>query len=92
MRFAEALRTGKLVSPAMVRTLTTPKPEIGSPEYGYGFTVDPRRGIVGHSGGYAGTSNNVNIFLDEGYTAVVLANQGRAGRPIVERMRELVGR
>lgn len=90
VRFAEALRTGRLVSPAMARTLTTPKPEIGSPEYGYGFTVDAQRGIVGHSGGYAGTSNNVDIFLADGYTAVVLSNQGRAGRPIVERMRELV--
>jgi CubicO group peptidase (beta-lactamase class C family) len=89
-RFAEALRTGKLVSPAMVRTLTTPKPEIGSPEYGYGFTVDAQRGIVGHSGGYSGTSNNVDIFLEEGYTAIVLSNRGGAGRPIVARMRELV--
>jgi CubicO group peptidase (beta-lactamase class C family) len=90
VRFAEALRTGKLVSPAMVRVLTTPKPEIASPEYGYGFTVNPARGFVGHSGGYSGVSNNVDIFLDNGYTAVVLSNQGRSGRPIVERMRDLV--
>jgi CubicO group peptidase (beta-lactamase class C family) len=88
MRFAEALRTGKLVSPAMVRVLTTPKPEVGSPRYGYGFTVEGAR--VGHSGGFPGVSNNVDIFMDSGYTAIVLSNYSRSGMPIVERMRVLV--
>ena len=91
LRFAEALRTGKLVSPAMVRVLTTPKPQLSSPEYGYGFSVDAGRGIAGHSGGFAGTSNNVDIFLGSGYTAVVLSNYGMSGRPIVERIRAMVG-
>ena len=90
LRFAEALRTGKLVSPAMVRVLTTPKPELSSPEYGYGFTTDAP-GRVGHSGGYEGTSNNVDIFLDSGYTAIVLSNYGTSARTISERMRTLVG-
>jgi CubicO group peptidase (beta-lactamase class C family) len=88
LRFAEAFRTGKLVSPAMVRVLTTPKP--ASPEYGYGFTVDPEHRIVGHSGGFQGTSTNMDIFLEDGYTAIVLSNYGRAGMSIVNRMRELV--
>lgn len=88
LRFAEAFRTGKLVSPAMVRILTTPKPS--SPEYGYGFTLDPKRGIVGHSGGFQGTSTNMDIFLEDGYTAIVLSNYGRSGRPVVERIRDLV--
>ena len=89
LRFAEALRTGKLVSPAMVRVLTTPKPELSSPEYGYGFTAD-RPGIAGHSGGYVGTSTNVDLFLEDGYTAIMLSNYGQSGMPVVERMRELV--
>jgi CubicO group peptidase (beta-lactamase class C family) len=88
LRFAEAFRTGKLVSPAMVRVLTTPKP--ASPEYGYGFTVDAKRGIVGHSGGFQGTSTNMDLFLEDGYTAIVLSNYGRSGMSIVDRMRELV--
>ncbi|MBD0320780.1 MAG: beta-lactamase family protein, partial [Gemmatimonadetes bacterium] len=89
LRFAEALRTGKLVSPAMVRVLTTPKPELSSPEYGYGFTAD-RPGIVGHSGGYVGTSTNVDLFLEDGYTAIMLSNYAQTGMPVVARMRELV--
>jgi CubicO group peptidase (beta-lactamase class C family) len=89
LRFAEAFRTGKLVSPAMVRVLTTPKP--ASPEYGYGFTVDPEGGVVGHSGGFEGTSTNMDLFLEDGYTAIVLSNYSRSGmRSIVNRMRELV--
>lgn len=88
LRFAEALRTGKLVSPAVVRVLTTPKP--ASPEYGYGFSVDAKRGIAGHSGGFRGTSTNMDLFLEDGYTAIVLSNYGRSGRPIVNRIRELV--
>jgi CubicO group peptidase (beta-lactamase class C family) len=89
LRFAEAFRTGRLVSPAMVRVLTTPKP--ASPEYGYGFTVDPEGGVVGHSGGFEGTSTNMDLFLEDGYTAIVLSNYGRSGMmSIVNRMRELV--
>jgi CubicO group peptidase (beta-lactamase class C family) len=89
LRFAEAFRTGRLVSPAMVRVLTTPKS--ASPEYGYGFTVDPEGGVVGHSGGFEGTSTNMDLFLEDGYTAIVLSNYGRSGMmSIVNRMRELV--
>ncbi len=73
----------------MVRVLTTPKP--ASPEYGYGFTVDPEGGVVGHSGGFVGTSTNMDLFLEDGYTAIVLSNYGRSGMmSIVNRMRELV--
>ena len=43
LRFDQALRGGKLVSPAMVKTLTTPKPELNSPDYGYGFMAEQRR-------------------------------------------------
>ena len=44
--FAGALQSGKLVSPATFELLTTPKPDVHSSEYGYGFSVDPESRVV----------------------------------------------
>ena len=90
VRFTEALRTGRLVSPAMVRVLTTPKPALGSPDYGFGFMMNPRGGMVGHTGGFPGVANFVDLTLDDGYTAVVLSNQPDAAVLIAERMRDML--
>lgn len=90
LRFAEALTAGKLVSPATFELLTTPKPELNSPQYGYGFGVGPQTGIVGHSGGFPGISSNLDIFKGTGYVAVVLSNYGQAGEPVVTKIRSLV--
>ena len=90
LRFAEALKAGKLVSPATFELLTTPKPEVNSPQYGYGFGVDPQTGIVGHSGGFPGISSNLDIFKGTGYVAVVLSNYGGASQPVVGKIRSLV--
>jgi CubicO group peptidase (beta-lactamase class C family) len=90
LRFATALRSGKLVSQASVNTLLSPKPELNSPEYGYGFGVSTERAIAGHSGGFAGISANLDMFLDSGYTAVVLSNYGGAADRAVFKMQQLV--
>lgn len=90
LRFAEALRTGKLVSPEMVGVLTSPKPELSSPQYGYGFMVNPRQGLVGHNGGFQGTSAFLGIFPENGHTIIILSNYGRSGMPIFERLRTFV--
>ncbi len=90
LRFAEALKAGKLVSPATYELMTTPKPEVSSPRYGYGFQLDPQQGIVGHSGGFPGISSNLDIFKGTGYVAVVMANYGDAGQPVVDKIRALV--
>jgi len=90
VRFAEALKAGKLVSPATFELMTTPKPEVNSPEYGYGFGVDPETKIVGHSGGFPGISSNLDIFKGTGYVAVVMSNYGGGSQPVVEKIRSLV--
>ena len=90
VRFAEALKAGKLVSPATFELMTTPKPEVNSPEYGYGFGVDPETRIVGHSGGFPGISSNLDIFKGTGYVAVVMSNYGGGSQPVVEKIRTLV--
>lgn len=81
LRFSQALLAGRLVSADQVRLLTTPKPEVGSGRYGYGFgiTARPMR-IVGHNGGKPGVFAQLDIYPDAGYTTVVLMNQG-SGEP-----------
>jgi CubicO group peptidase (beta-lactamase class C family) len=93
-RFARALVGGKLVSAEMVRTLTTPKPEIGSPNYGYGFRIrgEPGDRVVGHSGGFSGVSSNLDIYLDSGFVAIVLSNYSQGSPAFGQKMGELIRR
>jgi CubicO group peptidase (beta-lactamase class C family) len=90
LRFDQALRGGKLVSSAMVKILTTPKPELSSPNYGYGFAVNTETGTVGHSGGFTGIHSNLNMFMDSGWTAIVMSNYSFGGGPVVEKMDSLI--
>ncbi|MCP4659221.1 MAG: hypothetical protein GY856_27745 [bacterium] len=57
-----------------VATLRSPKPELNSPAYGYGFSIlgEPGDRIVGHSGGFPGISGKLHMFLDSGFTAAIL--------------------
>ena len=89
-RFAEALKSGRLVSEASVRLLTTPKPELGAPEWGYGFELQAGGKIVGHGGGFNGISAQLDIYLGEEYTLAVLANYGGGTTPIVDYARSLL--
>lgn len=90
LRFDQALRGGKLVSPAMVKVLTTPKPELNSPNYGYGFAANTTNGTAGHSGGFTGIHSNMDMFLDSGWTAIVMSNYSLAGGPVMQKMESLV--
>lgn len=77
VRFANALRTGKLVSRRTFEEMTEYRAGAHGVKFGYGFGIqdiyDCR--IVGHSGGYAGVSTRLAIFSKSPYTVVVLANQ-----------------
>jgi hypothetical protein len=70
------------------------KPELNSPEYGFGFGVygEPGGRIVGHGGGFAGINSNLDMFLDSGYTAVVMSNYDNGATPERNKMRELIRR
>ena len=89
-RFAVALQEGRLVSRESVRLLTTPKPDIASPNYGFGFSTDEGGRVVGHSGGFLGINSQLDIFLGEGYTLVVMSNYGTGAQPIIEKARPLI--
>jgi CubicO group peptidase (beta-lactamase class C family) len=89
MRFDVALRSNKLVGAEYVKLLLSAKPELNSASYGYGFQIDGANRIVGHGGGFEGISSNLDMFLNSGYTAVVLSNYGGASSPVLEKMRAL---
>lgn len=89
LKFSEALLSDKLIGAQHRQILLSTKPELNSMWYGYGFSVMGK--IVGHSGGFIGVSSNMDIFLNDGYTAIVLSNYGGASiQAITERMRQLV--
>jgi CubicO group peptidase (beta-lactamase class C family) len=90
LRFDMALRSNKLVGAEYVKLLLSGKSELNSPDYGFGFVVNTEQKIAGHSGGFLGISSNLDMFLDTGWTAVVMSNYGRGSIVPEEKMRELV--
>jgi CubicO group peptidase (beta-lactamase class C family) len=94
LRFDQALRSHKLLDPEHTEMVWSPKPELNSPEYGFGFGISggPGNRIVGHSGGFSGISSNLDMFLDSGYTAAVMSNYDRGAIPVQNKIRELLAR
>jgi CubicO group peptidase (beta-lactamase class C family) len=90
LRFDQAMRNGKLVSPAMVKMLTSPKPELNSPNYGYGFIVNAAAGTTGHNGGFTGIHSDLSMYLDSGWTAIVMSNYSMAAAPVIQKMNSLI--
>jgi D-alanyl-D-alanine carboxypeptidase len=79
MRFAEALRSHKLLNAELTETVITGKRRPGpdpNRKYAYGFEehfVSGHR-VVGHGGGAPGMNGMLDVLMDNGYTVVVLAN------------------
>ena len=48
--------------------------------------------IVGHSGGFPGISSDLDMYLDSGYTVVVMSNCDMGAQPVVDRLRNLITR
>lgn len=90
LKFARALQSGKLVGKEYVKLLTSPKPELASPNYGYGFGVDTNPATTGHSGGFPGISSELIIFTDSDFVAVVLSNYGNGSQPVTGKIRTLI--
>jgi len=90
LRFDQALRGHKLLSRVGTETVWSPKPELNSPEYGFGFGFEgqPDNRIVGHGGGFPGISAKLDMYLDTGYTVAVLSNYDGGASVVSERIRE----
>jgi CubicO group peptidase (beta-lactamase class C family) len=75
-RFARALMGNQLVSKESVELLTTAKPDLNSPNYGYGFGVKKigDETIVGHSGGFSGINSILQIYKKSGYIYAIMSN------------------
>ena len=92
LKFDVALRSNILVGAEYVKMLLSAKPELKSMQYGYGFQISSRDGVVvvGHSGGFPGISSNLDMFLGTGWTAIVMSNYGGSSRQPLEKMREMI--
>ena len=90
LRFEQALRSNKLVSPASFKTLTTAKPELNSPNYGYGFQIWSADSAAGHGGGFTGIHSNLKMSLDSGWSAIVMSNYSGGAGPVMQKMDSLI--
>ena len=88
LKFDQALRSGKLVKAETLKLLTSPKPELNSPNYGYGFAAGGP--AVGHSGGFLGINSNLDMFLGSGWTAIVMSNYSQGAAPVQTKMSRLI--
>jgi CubicO group peptidase (beta-lactamase class C family) len=74
LRFAQALRAGKLLSPKLLSEAT--HPQISEKWYGYGFITvgDGPLRRYGHGGDSPGMNADIRIFPESGYVLVSLSN------------------
>lgn len=72
LKFARALQSGKLLSPALLAEATRKQ----SPWYGYGFMVADDQGVpaYGHGGGAEGMNGELRIFPTLGEVVIGLGN------------------
>jgi len=104
LRFASALRAGKIVKPATLALMTTKHATMGPPGptppgaivagYGYGFGVIPgpggAEGFFGHNGGAQGINADLAMF-PSGWTVIVLSNQDRGAESLARQLQRMVG-
>jgi len=76
VRFADALRNGKLESKATFDEMIKSR-NAGGEKYGYAMEIEDVYGhtVVGHEGGFSGVNTDLYMILGSPYTIVVLANQ-----------------
>ena len=89
LKFDRALNGNKLVGAEYVKILTTAKPDLNSPNYGYGFQIGSGGKSFGHGGGFPGINSNLDMFPESGWTLIVMSNYSRGGQPVIQKMQSL---
>ncbi|GLW12681.1 serine hydrolase [Microtetraspora sp. NBRC 13810] len=100
LRFASALRAGRLLDPAYTELVTTAKvpvpPRPGSPaterefaDYGFHDFVVAGQPIYGHPGSGPGVATNLDVHPGSDWVAIVLGNYDSGVKAIVQREREI---
>jgi D-alanyl-D-alanine carboxypeptidase len=87
LKFDLALREYKLLTPAYTQIAISGKVEANQPDtrYAYGFyTVNGSWGrAIGHGGHALGGDANFHMYMDSGYTVVVLSNYDRPAARLI---------
>ncbi|WP_185234804.1 serine hydrolase domain-containing protein [Teredinibacter franksiae] len=91
-KFTLALINNRLLGKKFTEQLFVINSELNAVNYGYGFRVfgEKNHRIVGHDGAFDGISTNLDVFLDQGYIAIVLSNYSQGAPPFVQKMRLLI--
>ena len=94
LAFAEAMRKGKLVSPPPPSGSGRRSPSCSRPTTATASASagTPSAARAGHSGGFPGIASVLDIYLDTGWTVVVLSNVDGGMPPVAQKLREVAGR
>lgn len=87
-RFLEALHGNRLLKAETTRMMLSAKPEMNSPQYGFGTQLFPD-GAVGHTGGGPGTASWISLDPRTGLVVVALGNVVGQTGSVVRRAKEL---
>ena len=93
LKFSEALNSDLLISSESKELLMSAKPRLSSMDYGYGFWIENSRKfgrVVGHGGAAPGVSSNFRMFINPGYTMIILSNYSEANLPVSRKIRSLL--
>jgi predicted alpha/beta superfamily hydrolase len=97
-RFAEAILSNRLLTAATTARIRSGQGQLAEPglvpsHQAYGFQYDTvnKKLIMGHTGGSPGASTRLDVYVDQGYTVVVLSNyDGPMGSIVANRARALI--
>lgn len=91
-RFSRALLEHRLLSVATTELALAGKAATGNPEmvFAYGFMDRMEAGhrAVGHGGGFAGVANTFSMYVESGYTVVVLSGTGTGTLALIDYLTE----
>ncbi len=91
LKFSNALLSHQLLGPESTDLLLTGKVKLREGlQYAYGFfdRIVGEQRVVGHSGGFAGICDFMDIYLDLGYAVIVLSNTDEGCVPVLEFLQE----